>query len=56
MLGALAITVLVPVGLVLAFVGALRQERPKRYPIVGFILNMLWFLLAIFGYCMALMG
>jgi len=46
-LGALAIIILVPLGLISAFVGVVRQEEPKKYCIIGFILNMLWFLLPV---------
>ncbi len=34
----------VPVGLTLAFVAALKTERPARYTIIGFTLNSVWLL------------
>ena len=45
--------ILVPVGLILAFVGMVKQERPAKYCIIGFVLNMLWFAVPLFFMCVS---
>jgi hypothetical protein len=37
----------IPTGLSLAFVGAIKGEKPIRFVITGFVLNSLWFLLPV---------
>lgn len=40
----LAMLFLIPVGLVIAIVGLLKQETPRKYCIIGLCLNLLWLL------------
>jgi hypothetical protein len=45
---------LIPLGLGSAFVGILKQEEPRKYCVIGFVLNLLWFLLPLLGLCAGL--
>jgi hypothetical protein len=42
---ALAMLFLIPAGLIIASVGLVKQETPRKYCIIGLSLNLLWLLL-----------
>lgn len=41
---ALAMLFLIPAGLIIAIVGLLKPETPRKYCIIGLCLNLLWLL------------
>ena len=49
MLAAFLIAILVAAGLTFSFIGACRNEMPRVYSIIGFILNILWLVLPVAG-------
>jgi hypothetical protein len=41
---ALAMFFLIPAGMILAIIGLIKKETPRKYCIIGLCLNLLWLL------------